>query len=369
MGVSAVVPFDQARLERLMAEQGVDVVLASTRHNVRYLTGGHYFHFFARTQRQGGGQYLALAAVPRNMTDSFYVGTRGDGDEAMWVGERLPPGADAAAAASGALRDRGLGSATIAVEMPFLPAAAYLTLQRELPSARLVDATRLLGELRAVKRPDELERLGRVHRVTAEAIRAAMVDGGPGRTTRELAAAVERGVAGRGAVFLYCLANVSPSMVREPGEQRWIPGSALHLDAGCEIGDYASDICRMGGPAESEARAMYEACVRVQDGLRTRLGAGMTCGEVQRLGEALMRDTPWGGASRFIAHGLGMVSHEPPDVEPGSARVLEPGMVLSLETEFRREGAGHVKFEDSVAITATGCEGLGDAAREWVTSG
>lgn len=53
MGVSAVTPFDAGRLERLLAEQGMDAVLASSRHNVRYLTGGHYHHFFARTQRLG----------------------------------------------------------------------------------------------------------------------------------------------------------------------------------------------------------------------------------------------------------------------------------------------------------------------------
>lgn len=121
-------PFDAGRLERLLAEQGMDAVLASSRHNVRYLTGGHYHHFFARTQRLGGGQYLAMAAVPR------------------------------------------------------------------------------------------------------------------------------------------------------------------------------------------------------------------------------------GAHGRFVAHDVGMVSHEPPDIEAGSARPLEPGMVLSLETEFRKDGVGHVKFEDSVAITATGCE-------------
>ena len=60
-----------------------------------------------------------------------------------------------------------------------------------------------------------------------------------------------------------------------------------------------------------------------------------------------------------------MVRHEPPQVTATPTRPLEAGMVLSLETEIRRADIGHVKFEDSVAITGTGCERLGDAGREW----
>ena len=40
-------------------------------------------------------------------------------------------------------------------------------------------------------------------------------------------------------------------------------------------------------------------------------------------------------------------------------------MVLSIETELIHPEVGHVKIEDAVAVTATGCEGLGDLGREW----
>lgn len=374
-----MIPFDVGRFQRLMAEAGTDAVLATTRHNARYLTGGYYHHFHARTPRSGLGRYLSVVGVPRDLRAPFHVG---GGDEAAlmqrfggtWIEDRLraargfPMTVGSARQAAAAVTERGLAGGTIGVEMPFLPADAFAALQQQLPSATFVDATPLLAELRALKRPDELDRLRAVHRVTGEAIRAAM-ESGAGRSTQELAEAVERAMGARGAVYLYCLASVGPGYERAPGAERWEPGHPLHLDAGAELGDFVSDICRMGsvGPIPAEARAMYEACIEASDRLRSRLAPGVTCADVLRLGQEFVRATRWGEHAGFTAHGMGMVSHEPPQVTATPARPLEAGMVLSLETEFRRPDVGHVKYEDTVAITADGCEGLGDAGRQWCT--
>ncbi len=49
-------PYDSEKLDRLMEEAGVDLVLASTNHNVRYLTGGYFYHFHARFVAMGAGR-------------------------------------------------------------------------------------------------------------------------------------------------------------------------------------------------------------------------------------------------------------------------------------------------------------------------
>ena len=51
-----MLPFDVERLQGLMRGQGVDVLLATAPHNVRYLSGGYYMPFFARGTRFGDGQ-------------------------------------------------------------------------------------------------------------------------------------------------------------------------------------------------------------------------------------------------------------------------------------------------------------------------
>ena len=40
------IPFDAKRLDRLMDEAGMDVLLATSKHNVQYLLGGHRSIFF-----------------------------------------------------------------------------------------------------------------------------------------------------------------------------------------------------------------------------------------------------------------------------------------------------------------------------------
>ncbi|KIZ46788.1 hypothetical protein OO17_06205, partial [Rhodopseudomonas palustris] len=39
-------PFDTGKLDRLMDEAGIDVIVATSRHNVQYLLGGYRFFFF-----------------------------------------------------------------------------------------------------------------------------------------------------------------------------------------------------------------------------------------------------------------------------------------------------------------------------------
>ena len=70
----------------------------------------------------------------------------------------------------------------------------------------------------------------------------------------------------------------------------------------------------------------------------------------------------------FIGHGIGLVHHEDPVIDCGAEAVLESGMVISLEMEFRHEEVGHVKIEDMAAITATGVELLGPVQDGWIAS-
>jgi len=70
-----IVPFDAKKLDALMEEAGLALLLASTRHNVRYLTGGYYFHFHAQATRIGRSQYLPFVGLPhQRLEEAFYIG-------------------------------------------------------------------------------------------------------------------------------------------------------------------------------------------------------------------------------------------------------------------------------------------------------
>jgi Xaa-Pro aminopeptidase len=369
------VPFDAAKLDRLMAGAGLDLVLVHTRHNIRYLTGGYYYHFHAVSARMGRSQYLSFAGIPRaRVQDSFYVARpdeRGQREaESLWIPvcvEAIRGTVTAAEGAVKALRALNLASGRIGVEMPFLPADAWLALRSGLPAAEFIDATPLLNELRAVKSNEELAILRSVYADVADTIQAAFRGSRPGETTRDIARRVERGMAERDASFLFALVCAGPGFLRAPSSVTWEPGRILHIDAGGSRRDYIADICRMGcmGEPAALARELHAACLAAQAAARAAIRAGVPCRDVLRTGEEAARAFPFGRYARFVVHSIGMVSYEEPEFSRDSTRTLESNMVLSVETDYLHPEVGHVKIEDAVIVGDTGCEGLGDAGREW----
>lgn len=371
-----MIPFDGAKLQQLMEETGVDLVLASTRHNVRYLTGGYVYHFHERSPRVASGQYLAFVGVPRaRIEDAFYIGApsqmRGLDVLPMWIERRsLETGSAHSSATDAASMAHGLGVATgtIGVEMPFLPASTFVALQAALPHATFVDATDLLHELRAIKTDAEIATLRSVSAQVAAAIQVGFRSGYDGVTTQELAVAIAREMGAHGVTFLWSFTNAGPDYLRDPSPTRWEQGRMLHLDCGGEQNDYLADICRMGARGEPSAlgRELTEACLAVQGIVRGKVRAGMTYGDLRATAHDALSTSGHATIGGIVAHGIGMVSHEQPMInDPAQAgRTLAVGHVLSIETEFHHPEVGHVKIEDTVAITPHGTEGLGDLGRE-----
>jgi len=367
-------PYDGAKLDRLMEEAGVDLVLVFTRHNIRYLCGGYYYHFHERFQAIAEAQYTPLLGVPRGKPEqAFLVGGSGETGQAkaekLWVPEIIPTERHPAAAAreaAQAIRKRGLGSGTIALERDFLPVSAMDVLQRELPAARFVEALGLLEELRAIKRPDEIDIFRRITQTDSLVIQTAFKTAQPGATTRQIAARLEQEMTERGLHFLWVFAAAGPGMLRAPSEKVWAKGEVLHLDAGGEQAGYLTDVCRMGcrGEPTPLAQELFQACLATQDKVRAAIRPGVLAGAIYDLGCKTIRETGHGEHGQFLIHGMGLVSHEQPRFGPGARRPLEAGMIISIETDIRHPEVGYVKIEDTVAVTPAGCEGLGDLGRD-----
>lgn len=58
-------PFDAAKLDRLMEEAGIDVLLATSKHNTQYLLGGYKFIFFAAMDAIGHSRYLPIVVYEK----------------------------------------------------------------------------------------------------------------------------------------------------------------------------------------------------------------------------------------------------------------------------------------------------------------
>ena len=86
------IPFDAKRLDRLMDEAGMDVLLATSKHNVQYLLGGHRAFFFDYMDAMGLSRYLPVFVYPKGAPGkAAYYGHRLEGFQKevapFWVAE------------------------------------------------------------------------------------------------------------------------------------------------------------------------------------------------------------------------------------------------------------------------------------------
>ena len=360
-------PFDTEQLTRLMEEARLGLLLVNTRHNIRYLTGGYFDHFHQGPTRFSTTRYLPLLGLPRRNLeeDSFLVGRPGETfvheDRPLWIPHCLCLARGTQSAAHGASRriqQLEAGASRIGVESPFLPADAFQVLAQELPDHEFVDATALLGQLRALKTASELALLTRVTQRSEAALEAAFRSASPGVTTREMAGRVRAEMAARGVEFQWAITAVGPEGVRQraPSSAQWNASQVLRLDCGGAELDYLADLSRMAclGEASPLAVELTDTCRQIQDALISRLQPGMPCRELHQLGHSLQSQSPFAPYAHFDAHGIGLVSHEPPEIHPDNDAPLQAGMVLALETEFLHPEVGDVKIEDMVFITPSG---------------
>jgi Xaa-Pro aminopeptidase len=101
---------------------------------------------------------------------------------------------------------------------------------------------------------------------------------------------------------------------------------------------------------------------------------GARGGEIYAAAEAILAASPHREYTEFLAHGMGLVSHEAPRLTASGPvpypaydadRPLETGMVVSIETTMKHPKRGFIKLEDTVAVTGNGFEAMGDGARGW----
>jgi Xaa-Pro aminopeptidase len=112
----------------------------------------------------------------------------------------------------------------------------------------------------------------------------------------------------------------------------------------------------------------------IQHLARKPIRAGAIGRTIYEVADERIKASPLASHVSFVAHGMGIIGHEAPRL---SARgpvaypaydadlPLQENMVISIETTLMHPVRGFIKLEDTVAVTAGGCEGYGDEGRGW----
>jgi Xaa-Pro aminopeptidase len=230
--------------------------------------------------------------------------------------------------------------------------------------ASMVEVDGWIEQLRMVKSPAEIARIRRSVETNSQAFEQAVRRVKPGMTEADLAAELEYRMRRLGAErpsfeTIVAAGRRSALPHARPTSARLRNGQLVVVDMGATRDGYCSDMTRMlflGEPRPKVIRtyrAVLEAQLAgidaVRDGAPTRKVDAAARNVLKRYGldRAFVHST---------GHGLGLEIHEPPRIGKKDKARLRQGMAVTIEPGVYLEGFGGIRIEDTVVVTASGCE-------------
>ena len=280
---------------------------------------------------------------------------------------------------SGLIRDRGWGARRIGCEMDnyYFSAAAFASLNRNLPDAKFKDATGLVNWRRAVKSPTEIKYMrkagqivGRMHQRIFERVE-------PGMRKCDLVAEIYdagiRGVEGAGGDYPAIVPMLPSGKDASASHLTWDDqpmrdGEGTFFEiAGC-YRRYHCPLSRtvyLGKPPQ----AFRDAEAAVVEGLEAGLEQARAGNVCEDIANAFFRVLAKSGIHKDSRCGYPIGVSYPPDwgertmsLRPGDRTVLEPGMTLHFMPGLWMDDWGF-EITESIIIGETGPECLADVPR------
>jgi Xaa-Pro aminopeptidase len=233
------------------------------------------------------------------------------------------------------------------------------------------DATLLLAEARAVKTPQEIERMRLANELAALAMEHVRRELRPGMRESEAGALWEGFVHGQGTGYggkvelargfalvwsgpgiqTFTATGDRPVQEREPTLfEIWV----------CVDGywcDHTKNVCP--GELTQEYDELLDRLLAVYGAAVDHVRPGASLPELDRLVREGIAEAGYPGQpSHPVAHGVGARAHEPPYAHQAGGGVIEEGMVLAIEPGAYWEGGGGLRVEDNFLVTANGAEQL-----------
>jgi Xaa-Pro aminopeptidase len=260
------------------------------------------------------------------------------------------------------------------------------------PPAEFVALDNVLHELRLVKSTAEIKAMGRAMDISAKAHERAMRICRPGMTEYQIEAELVHEFTNAGArstAYPPIVAGGANACILHYIENRdpLRDGDLLLIDAGAEFDYYAADITRtfpVNGRFSKSQRALYELVLEAQLAAIEQVKPGNHWNDpheaaVEVLTEGLVALGLLKGRAKTIrkngryrkyymhrtGHWLGMDVHDVGDYKiEGEWRVLEPGMVMTIEPGLYVPGSDKrvarkwanigIRIEDDVLVTRDG---------------
>ena len=349
---------DEKIVERL-GERELDGLLVTALPNVRWLTGFTGSNAAAVVGREG---------LRRFLTDFRYLTQSAEEVAEQWEREI---GQDLLEMAAQRLPAGRLG-----FDDAELPVKQHARLSELVPDeVELVAAGGLVEELRAIKDPQEIDRIRAAAHLADRALEDVLERGLAGRTERDVAIDLEftmRRMGAEAASFAPIIAAAAHGALphAQPRDVEIPSGTLVVVDWGAQLDGYASDCTRTfaTGELDPRDREVYELVKRAQEEALAAVRPGPTGREVDAIAREIIDSA--GHAEHFghgLGHGVGLEVHEGPRLSKQGETALAAGMVVTVEPGVYVPGAVGVRIEDLVAVTEGGHEVLNGLTKDLQT--
>ncbi|HPK04194.1 MAG TPA: M24 family metallopeptidase [Candidatus Sumerlaeota bacterium] len=389
---------DYDRLRAAMDRAGLDLILASSRRNVGWLTDHQTEHWtwqhailHMMEKEYDGQDYLVFAGFPRDPAKRSYLVEFAHREEAIrrrgifaddfygyWRRGRVPEitgdgisleqewTRTSVEAAVQGIKDNGLEAGTIGVEWPRISAAVMEQLRALLPRAKFVDAFELLFDLRQVKSAEEIRRFRQAYAVASATYRRVFERAGVGVTPRELLLLEMESIYSSGCSFSFAhvfFGDGQHDIAYTPPADRAIQAGDLGLfDLGVVYEGYGTDYARMAevAPGNQKLRQYFPAILAGRRAIEDALRPGARAGDVFLAGAKVLEEHGLTASISCLGHGIGIGCHERPFLVANSEDRIEVGQMLVIEMYAEVRGLGPVLMEDGGLMTEEGWQSFGE---------
>lgn len=252
----------------------------------------------------------------------------------------------------------------------------YSKLKEDLPLGfSLHPVGNVMEQQRMLKSPSEIDAIRRSVAANSQAFLNTLRSIKTGNTEQGIAADLDFEMRRLGAekpAFETIVATGSRSALphARPTARPLAANELLLIDMGATLDGYSSDMTRMAfaGTPPKRIRDLYRAVLEAQLAAIDAVRAGTTARRVDAAARGVLKRH--GLEREFLhstGHGLGLEIHEPPRIGKRDKTRLEAGMAITIEPGAYVAGLGGVRIEDTVLVTANGCEVLTPTPKELVT--
>lgn len=344
-----------SRLRQFLHEHTADGIIIVQPENLRYFSGF-----------TGGEGALAVSLSQAVLwTDSRYTEQAGL-QSGQWYAVKNHEG-NLAGSIAASLRDMGVQTAVY--EKDYLTHSLYEAIAAD---GECSFSGEDIALLRAVKEPYELMATRRASDIADKAFAQVLPYIRPDVTERELAARLES------SMLLLGSEEKSFATIVASGRRSAMPhgtasgkaveaGDFVTFDFGAVWDGYHSDMTRtvVVGKASPEQKEFYQMVLEGQLLGVASVRAGASCCAIDAAVRQYFAER---GMDRYfthaLGHGTGLEIHEQPVLSPRAAGTLQENMIVTVEPGLYIEGKFGVRIEDSVAVTADGCEILTKTSKE-----